>query len=287
MNRRLFIRQGTAGSLLAATHAAWSGEEALPFVALGVCSQLSNADGIKAAGGDYVEESVQRLLMPDQPDSDWVARLAEAKACPLPIPSCNSFLPKTLRSTGPDANHAGVLEYSEIAFNRASQVGVKVIVFGSSGSRKLPDGFSREEAVKQFVSLLNKMGPLAEPYGITVVVEPLRRQECNFINTVIEGAQIVEQVNHPNIRLLFDIYHMLQNGEDPNDLKQVGHLLAHGHIAEKENRTAPGEDGDDFRPFFATLKSIGYKGRISIEGKWKVGQLPKAYEVIREQARTA
>lgn len=47
-----------------------------------------------------------------------------------------------------------------------------------------------------------------------IVVEPMRRQECNFINTVVEGTAIVGKVNHPNVHLLFDVYHMLQNGED-------------------------------------------------------------------------
>ena len=216
-----------------------------------------------------MEGAVKRFLIPDQPESEWLQKLEQAKACPLPIPSCNNFLPGSLKSTGPAADHEGILQYSEIAFRRAHQVGVKIIVFGSSGSRMLPEGFPRKEAQEQFVSVLRKMGPLAQAHGVTVAVEPLRRQECNFINTISEGATIVEKVNHPNIRLLFDIYHMLQNGEDPSDLKKVGHLLVHGHIAEKETRSAPGVAGDDFRPFFAALKSIGYKGRISVEGKWK------------------
>ena len=101
----------------------------------------------------------------------------------------------------------------------------------------------------------------------------------------MEGAAIVEQVNHPNVRLQFDIYHMLQNGENPNDLRKAAPLLRHGHIAEKEDRTAPGVKGDDFRPFFNVLADIGYTGRLSIEGKWKPEDLPRAYQVIRNQAR--
>ena len=287
MDRRLFLHQGTAGTLLAATPVAWSGKEALPFLALGVCSKFSIAAGVKSAGGEYIEENVKRFLIPDKPDSEWARNLEQAKACPLPISACNSFLPGSLRSTGPNANHDGVLQFAEIGFKRAQQIGVEIFVFGSSGSRKLPDGFPREEAEEQFVALLKKMGPLAQPYGVTIGIEPLRRKEDNFINTVVQGAVIVDKVNHPNVRLVSDIYHMLQNGEDPNDLIKVGPLLAHAHIAEKEKRTAPGIMGDDFRPFFSALRTAKYSGRISIEGGWKPEQLPKAYKVIREQARTA
>ncbi len=284
MNRRLFSISAT---FAAATLPAWGQTAAFPFSALGVCSSLDKAGDIKATGGEYIEESVRRLLIPNQPDSDWVTHLERTKACSLPIPSCNSFLPGSLKSTGPKANPEGVLHYAETAFRRANQVGIKIIVFGSGGSRRLPEGFPTEKANEQFVALLKKMGAPAQAQGVTIAIEPLRRQECNFINTVAEGAAIVEKVNHPHVRLLFDIYHMLQNGEDPNDLRKVGPLLVHGHIAEKQKRTAPGVMGDDFKPFFAALKAIGYQGRISIEGRWKTEELPKAFEVIRQQAREA
>jgi sugar phosphate isomerase/epimerase len=287
MKRRLFIGSATAGIILSSTTASHGGESELPFSALGACAPMSRAKGIKAAGGEYIEENCKRLLVPDKPEAEWLKNLEKSKTCPLPFYSCNSFLPGSLRSTCADADHDAVLAYAEIAFERAQQLGIKIIVFGSSGSRNLKDGFPVEKATEQFVALLKKMGPLAEPYGVTVAIEPLRRQECNFINTVLEGGAIVERVNHPNVRMVFDIYHMLQNGEDPNDLKKLGPYLAHGHIAEKEKRTAPGVMGDDFRPFFAALKEINYKGRISIEGKWKVEELPKAYAVIRKQASEA
>jgi len=285
-NRRTFLAAGSAGIALSACGKGEPLEAEYPFCALGACSSLRRAQAIKEAGGDYLEAGVRKFLIPDKPDSAWAKNLAAAKACPLPIPACNGFLPGSLRSTGPDANHAGVLQYAQTAFQRAQQIGVKIIVFGSSGSRRLPPGFPREKAVEQFVSLLKKMGPLAEPYGITVVIEPLRYKEDNFINTVLQGAEIVERVNHPHIRLLFDIYHMMQNNEDPKDLIKVGHLLRHAHIGEKEKRTAPGVIGDDFRPFFRAMRAINYSGRVSIEGRWKPEDLPKAYRVIREQARS-
>jgi sugar phosphate isomerase/epimerase len=43
--------------------------------------------------------------------------------------------------------------------------------------------------------------------------------------------------------------------------------------------------GDDFRPFFQVLKKAGYRGAISLEGRWKMPQLPKAFETILKQAR--
>ncbi len=281
MNRRCFSLSAIAA---AAAQRVWCKPAALPFSALGACASLTDAEAIKAAGGQYIEENVQKFLVPNKPDSEWLANLERAKACPLPILSCNSFLPGSLRCTGSDADHDAVLRYAETAFRRGQQAGLKVIVFGSSGSRSLREGFPSAKAEEQFVALLKQMGPLASASGITIAVEPLRRQECNFINTVLEGAAIVEGASHPNIRLLFDCYHMLQNGEDPGDLEKVGHLLVHGHIAEKENRSAPGVAGDDFRPFFSALAQTGYNGCLSIEGKWTLDELPRAFAEIRRQA---
>lgn len=289
IDRRTAITQGSLAGLFAleASGFAAATKTRPPFTALGACASLRDAQAIKAAGGNYVEEAVYRFMIPDKPESEWLKKLEEAKSAPLPVVACNSFLPGSLRSTGTDANHEGVLNYADIAFRRGRQAGIKVIVFGSSGSRRLKDGFPVSKADEQFVSLLKKMGPLAEAQGITIAIEPLRRQECNFINTVVEGAAIVEKANHPNIRLLADWYHMLQNGENPNDLKKVGRLIVHTHIAEKKGRTAPGVTGDDFRPFFRAYNTVDYKGRISIEGSWSIDQLPNAYRTIRSQAREA
>ncbi len=291
LSRRTFLRNLASASALA-----WAGghtvesllasgnkPKTILFHSIGACTTPDKAAAVQAAGGQHVEPSVTGFLIPDKPEDAWAKNLAAAKASPIPLVACNGFLPGNLRSTGPEIHHDAILRWADTAFARAAQVGIDRIVFGSSGSRKLPEGFSRDEAKGQFVALLRRLGPAAQRHGVIVVIEPLRREEDNFINTVVEGAWFVEQVNHPNIRLLADIYHMLCNGESPDDIRKVGPLLHHTHIAEKEGRAAPGVHGDDFRPFFRALRDAGYAHRISVEGKWEFADLPKAFETIRRQ----
>lgn len=76
------------------------------------------------------------------------------------------------------------------------------MVFGSGGSHKIPEGFNPDTARTQFISLLGKLGPVAQKYDVVIVLEPLNSGETNFINSVGEGGSIVREVNHPNIRLL-------------------------------------------------------------------------------------
>ena len=237
-------------------------------IQIGVCTSIQNAQKAKDAGAQFIEESVGRFLVPGKSDAEFAANLAAAKASPLPIRSCNGFLPGSIKVTGPEADHDAALKWAETAFRRAQQAGISFIVFGSGGARQVPEGFSHAEATKQFVSLLKKMGPIAGKYNVTVVLEPLRSGECNFLNTVGEGVKIVKKVNHPNIQCLADIYHMMQENEGPEAIIKGAKHLKHCHVAENTNRAAPGTNGEDLTPYYNALNKIGYQGGLSIECKW-------------------
>jgi sugar phosphate isomerase/epimerase len=139
------------------------------------------------------------------------------------------------------------------------------LVFGSGGARALPEGFPRARAEEQFVELLKRLAPEAEKSGVTIVVEPLHKKECNFINSLAEGAEMVERCGHPSVQLLADVFHMLRDGEPAGEILRFGRMLRHTHIAEKEKRTAPGTAGDDFRPYLRALRQVNYLGRMAIE----------------------
>ena len=143
-----------------------------------------------------------------------------------------------------------------------------IIVFGSAGARMVPEGFSQAKAFEQYVDLLRQFGPLAEEQGVTLVVEPLNRGECNLVNTILEGAEAVRRANLPSVKLLVDLFHMLRNGESPDDIVKVGPLIRHAHLAENKDRAAPGIHGDDFRPFLKALRKTGYNARLALEPTW-------------------
>jgi len=252
---------------------------------LGVCTSIANAAAVQSAGGGYIEESVQGFLVPDKPESDFRPKAEAAAAASLPVRACNSFLPGSLKSVGPDARPDDIVAYAGTAFRRAREIGITTVVFGSSGSRSIPDGFDRGEARRQFVALLRRLGPVAGANCVVIAIEPLNRDETNFINTVAEGAALVREAGHPNVRLLADIYHMLREGEGPDALVAAGPLLRHIHIAERDRRTPPGVAGDDFRPYLRALRRAGYAGAISIECRWDdiAAELPAALKALRAQ----
>jgi sugar phosphate isomerase/epimerase len=256
---------------------------------IGICTSVTNAAIAKNAGCDYIEEGVRSFLVPDRPEAEFREKLALLGGSPLPVAACNSFLPEALKSVGPEARPDDIIAFAATAFRRAREAGTRHIVFGSSGSRNIPDGFDRAEARHQFIRLLRRMGPVAREYGVVVVLEPLRRDESNFINTVAEGAAIVREVDDPGIRLLADIYHMLCEDEGPGSIVAAGPLLAHCHIAEEDGRTPPGVHGEDFTPYLEALRRIGYAGGISFESRWTdvATELPVAVKTLEAQIARA
>ncbi len=236
---------------------------------IGVSTGIANNGILAAAGYSFVEENVRGFLVPSEPDSVFEQKLSLLKESKLPVEACNVFLPGNLKCVGPAPAHEEILKFSDIAFRRAQMAGVKTIVFGSGGARAIPEGFSREEAKLQFISLSKQLAPFAQKYNVVISLEPLNSLECNFINSVAEGGEIVRTVNHENFRLLADIYHMLKDNESPSNISKYGHLLYHTHIAEKTGRTAPGVNNEDFTPYFKALKDVKYEGRMAIECSWK------------------
>jgi sugar phosphate isomerase/epimerase len=253
---------------------------------IGISTSITNSAILASAGYSFVEETVRGFLVPDQPEPVFEQKLALLKDSKLPVEACNIFLPGSYKCVGPVPLHEEILKYSDTAFRRAKMAGIKIIVFGSGGARAIPEGFSGEGAKQQFISLCKQLAPVAMKYDITITLEPLNKKECNFINSIAEGAEIVQEVNHVNFRLLADIYHMLMENESPANIIKYGHLLSHTHIAEKINRSAPGVNNEDFTPYFRALKEVNYSGRMAIECTWQnlADQASKALSVIRNQA---
>ena len=251
---------------------------------IGVCG-FNRAPAAVACGLEYLEANVATFLVPEQSDSAFAAQRAAADTLGLPVYSANGFFPRDLLVVGPEADPERAARYAETAIRRAAEAGLKILVLGSSRSRSIPDGFSREEAEEQFLTLLKGMAPAAEKYGVIVAVEPLQESETNFINTVAEGAEMARRTGSPNIAVIADFFHMAREGEPPADIVGAADKLVHCHIAECAERTPPGVDGDDFTPYFKALKQIGYTGRISLECRWGdvADQMPVAVQVMKEQ----
>jgi sugar phosphate isomerase/epimerase len=252
---------------------------------IGISTTITNNKILEAAGYSFIEEYVRGFLVPEEPESIFGQKLELLKTSKLPVEACNSFLPGNMKCVGPAPAHEEILKFGETSFSRARLAGIKTIVFGSGGARTIPEGFSGVEAKQQFISLCKQLAPVANKYNVVISLEPLNTRECNFINSLAEGAEIVKAVNHESFRLLADVYHMLMENESPSEIIKYGDLIFHTHIAEKTGRSAPGVHNEDFTPYFRALKQANYQGRMSIECSWNniEQQASGALSVMRSQ----
>jgi sugar phosphate isomerase/epimerase len=177
----------------------------------------------------------------------------------IPCEACNLFFPGSLRLTGPEVDAHKIHAYLELSLKRAEMIGAKVIVFGSGGARNVPDAFPKERAWVQLVEMLHIAGPIAASHGIFISIEPLRSQECNLINTAAEGFSLARLVDHPNVGLLLDIYHMVAEGEDFGIASTARSLLGHAHFAEPRQRAFPLAADPTTRAFIDALRRADYR----------------------------
>ena len=243
----------------------WPAARQAGKVLVGYCVGLQGLETAKAAGFDYVEFGVSEIAALS--DADFDAALERVKQVGIPTPNANLFLPGSIRLTGPQATDPEQqMAYVKKAFARLNRLGVKIVCFGSGGARRVPEEFPKEEAFKQLVDFGKRIAPEARANGITVVIEPLRAQETNIINTAAEGFALVKAVSDPNFELLIDFYHLASEKEDPAIILQAREHIRHLHMANPLGRVFPLKwDEFDYAPFFANLRKIGYAGRISIE----------------------
>jgi hypothetical protein len=286
--RRNFIQSSllTAGGILfypSARAAVFRGRRFYPGI--GVCTDFSKSNLLKDCGYSFIEEGVGKFLVPSESEDVFLKNLEQARKASLPVKVLNSFLPAELKCIGYGTDSSAILKFAETAFQRARMASIQIVVFGSGKARRIPEGFPRMEAQKQFEELCRNMANLALRNNVTILLEPLNTDECNFINSVAEGGEFIKKVDHPNFLLLADLYHMKKVEESPGSIIRYGHLLRHVHIAEKEGRSAPGTSNEDFTEYFRALKKIGYRGLISIECRWQdMGkQLPVAIRAIHDQ----
>ncbi len=253
---------------------------------IGICTSLENIKKVEDMGFDYIEPAVVEINQLQKEKFQQVVQLVDG--CSIKCEAFNVLFPGDIRLTGPEMDGKRIKEYLESAFARVSRLGAGVIVLGSGGARKIPNGWDREKAWVQLKEVAGIVGDAASRYNLTIAMEPLNTKETNILNSVEEGFKFAQEVKHPNIKLLADFYHMRKENETMDILVEAGSVLAHLHIANSNGRVYPLKRTEDiYYDFFSALKEAGYKYRVSIEASTKDIEKdgPIALKLLRELAK--
>jgi sugar phosphate isomerase/epimerase len=255
---------------------------------IGVVGEIEKDSLFSKAGFACLIDNAGRIFSPKNvSDEQFESRLKMIRASSIKLMGVNVFMPGDMKLVGPAVDDQRIMDHATTIFKRCKAAGVKMVVWGSGGARRVPEGFDPATARKQFVDIARKVAAIAKDYRIMLAFESLNSTETNFINTAEQALQLVKDVNHPNFRLNIDFYHMLMENEGPAIIEQAGKYVVHCELAEKEGRSAPGVHQQDFIPYFAAMKKIKYKGKVVIECQWKDvnQQAATAYREIYRQIK--
>ncbi len=149
-------------------------------------------------------------------------------------------------------------------------------------------GVSRAVQHATVINALRQAAPMAEDAGMQLVLEPLNavvNHPGYFLTSTLEGFDMVEEVDSPAVRLLYDLYHSVMMGEQPaRVLASRGHLIGHVHIADAPGRHEPGTGYIDFPACLRVITDAGYSGPIGLEF-WPTGQTDAAITATRLQLK--
>lgn len=148
-------------------------------------------------------------------------------------------------------------------------------------------GVDPAEQRRELTRALRQAAPLAASQGVGVLLEPLNTRVDHpgyFLDSTTEALDIVRQVGHPAVRLLYDLYHSVVMGEEPEAvLAGAGQLVGHVHIADAPGRHQPGTGAIDWLKQLAALREAGYTGALGLE-YMPMGPTDESLAFIRELA---
>ena len=130
-------------------------------------------------------------------------------------------------------------------------------------------GMSRGAQHKNIVEGLKAAHEIVAPAGITMILEPLNTlvdHKGYYLNHTPEAFEIVREVDSPNLKILFDIYHVqIMDGNLIDTIRKNMGAIGHFHVGDVPGRHEPGTGEIDYSNVFKAIQSTGFKGFVAME----------------------
>ncbi len=232
----------------------------------GVCTTIEHYALVEETGFDYIE--LPGHVMAALPLAEFAKVKNTLATGRIPCCGFNAALPPDIVLCGKGFSLAKARDYAKVLCKRGSELNISAIGIGSPKSRAFQNGDSVQEAWTQTEAFLSMFAEEARPYGIFVLYESLNHTESDFGLKLREGADLMKKLDKPNLGLVFDIYHMLIEGENIDELRYALPYVRHVHIAERvgdERRYPSHKRYEDYRQLFAVLADFGYDRAVCTE----------------------
>ncbi len=116
---------------------------------------------------------------------------------------------------------------------------------------------------------MNQASKVIEKENIILVLEPLNTlidHPGYFLDSAKEGVKIIREIDRPNIRLLYDIYHMqIMEGNIISTIEENIDIIGHFHAAGVPGRHELYSGELNYPNIIKRIDELGYKGCIGLE----------------------
>lgn len=134
------------------------------------------------------------------------------------------------------------------------------------------DAIEGKGYAEQWSSLVEgskRCGDLAAKAGVTLIVEPLNTKVNHkgyFLDSCVAGLKLMKEVDHPHVRLLFDIYHeQVQLGDVIRTIEAAAPYVKVFHIADNPGRNDPGTGEMNYDNIYKAIRKLKYTGYLTME----------------------
>jgi sugar phosphate isomerase/epimerase len=172
-----------------------------------------------------------------------------------------------LHLTSPDAAvRRATASYLIALAELATDLGGRILVFGSPKQRNLMTGVTYDQAVDFALDVFGQVVPRLEALSVDLCLEPLAPNDTDFLNTCAQAMELIRRIDHPRFQLHMDV--KAQSSERGATVAELIHryAAAAGHFhAQDVNLRAPGMGDVDFVPIMQALLDVQYGRWVSIE----------------------
>jgi 2-dehydrotetronate isomerase len=127
---------------------------------------------------------------------------------------------------------------------------------------------SGADALAVFVANLSYAAKQAAKLGITILIEPLNRHDAPgyFLRTTDQARDIIATVGEPNLKLLFDCYHIGRTeGDVTTRFSDLLPIIGHVQFASVPDRGPPDHGELDFTTIFSAIADAGWAAPLGAE----------------------
>lgn len=130
-------------------------------------------------------------------------------------------------------------------------------------------GVNRVENLKRLTDAMVRSVERTEGSGVTIIIEAINTSIDHpgaLLDSTPDAVKVARAVDSDRLKIVYDLYHSLVNGEDPaTELSNAAGLVDYVEIAENPGRGGPGTGSVDWPGFLSVLRASGYAGPIGLE----------------------